>query len=242
LADPFIGRSRFALNQVVRIVLGSAISLAALTLALPSAAFAGYSGTAASQYADTYWNNYNGDYESFAPTDCTNFVSQALNWNGYEGGGLPWNPNINPPLTSNPATNLSDWYGETYQDTYTDPYYSNTWTVAADLFGYVANHVPGGSWNFTFSYYQDGTAPSFTPEASGSPLFFNWDAAQNGEGIFGISHAVIQVGGGYTSDGAYGSYVDSHNNNRYHAFWTEKFVSNPSNSDWRYEQIYGDSV
>jgi hypothetical protein len=73
-------------------------------------------------------------------------------------------------------------------------------------------------------------------------LFFNWDAEQNGEAFFGISHAVLQVGGGDTTDGAYGSYVDSHNNNRLEVFWTEKFVSNPANDDWRTEQIYGTNI
>src|SRR5215831_1711499 len=54
-----------------------------LSLAVSSSAFA-YDGASAAAYADTYWQNYNPVWPSFANQggDCANFVSQAL----YSGG------------------------------------------------------------------------------------------------------------------------------------------------------------
>jgi hypothetical protein len=40
-------------------------------------------------YARGYWSNYNSAYRTFA-SDCTNFVSQALNWAGWQHIGGPY--------------------------------------------------------------------------------------------------------------------------------------------------------
>lgn len=42
-----------------------------------------YTPTNAVNYALSYWNNYNSAYRSYG-NDCTNFVSQASNWGGWQ--------------------------------------------------------------------------------------------------------------------------------------------------------------
>src|SRR5579864_5666694 len=79
----------------------AAVVLALLaTSSANASASAGYSGAAAAAYADTYWQNYNPAWPSFANSggDCTNFVSQAL----YAGGIAM---RLSPPYTGNAA-----WY------------------------------------------------------------------------------------------------------------------------------------
>jgi hypothetical protein len=39
--------------------------------------------SAVASYATTYWSSYNRSYRSFSPTDCTNFVSQAVRAGGW---------------------------------------------------------------------------------------------------------------------------------------------------------------
>ena len=69
---------RSALSLVV------VLALFAVLLASSASAASGYDGAAAAAYADTYWQNYNPAWPSFARHggDCTNFLSQAL----YAGG------------------------------------------------------------------------------------------------------------------------------------------------------------
>jgi hypothetical protein len=75
-------------------------ALASLALASPASANSGYNGAAAAAYADTYWQNYNPAWPSFANQggDCTNFVSQAM----YAGGITM---RTSPPYSGNAA-----WY------------------------------------------------------------------------------------------------------------------------------------
>src|SRR5450759_6009871 len=72
--------------MIRRFVLLVPVLLALLAVSTPStvSAASGYNGAAAAAYADTYWQNYNPAWPSFANSggDCTNFVSPAL----YAGG------------------------------------------------------------------------------------------------------------------------------------------------------------
>ncbi len=233
---------------------GCVAAAGALLLLSTGAAYAGqygtYNGAAAARYADTYWSNYNIDYASFGGTDCTNFVSQALNSGpgNAEDYGKPWEPTyLQEPLYNYPSVvdnpgDLSYWYGELTG--YGANYYSNTWTVAPDLF-YFLTFYDGSSSYFTYSfdYYQNGTAPSIPPSnALGDPFFYNWDARDNGEGIYGIDHATITAYGGWGTDGTWGTEVDAHDSNRQHVFWTLRFVQNPSNPYWPTEEVFTDHV
>jgi hypothetical protein len=60
-----------------------------------------YNRTAAANYADTYWSNYNPQYGVEPDTDCTNFVSQAI----YEGTSH---------TMSYPNNYYTDWYYDFY--------------------------------------------------------------------------------------------------------------------------------
>lgn len=46
----------------------------------------GFNPSNAVNYARSYWNNYNSAYRTYS-NDCTNFVSQALNWGGWQHNG-----------------------------------------------------------------------------------------------------------------------------------------------------------
>lgn len=48
-----------------------------------------YNPTNSVNYANSYWNNYNTAYRNYSTQrgDCTNFVSQAVNWSGWQHNG-----------------------------------------------------------------------------------------------------------------------------------------------------------
>jgi hypothetical protein len=59
-----------------------ALVLTLLTPLVPASKAAAFSGSAAANYAETWWNARNGAYMAL-DNDCTNFVSQALNNGGF---------------------------------------------------------------------------------------------------------------------------------------------------------------
>src|SRR4029077_8844343 len=105
---------------------------AVLAISTPSSASAasGYSGAAAAAYADTYWQNYNPAWPSFANSggDCTNFVSQAL-----YAGGLAMRPS--PPYSGNAA-----WYMLKSKHRWS---YALPWVNAQDNSIFLLLHLPG---------------------------------------------------------------------------------------------------
>lgn len=85
---------------------------------------ASFSRSAAANYALQYWSNYNPSYRSFSPTDCTNFVSQAM-----RAGG--WTDNLGWYQSSS-----NWWYNSSNQ----------TWTwVNADMWGDFTYNYPRAS-------------------------------------------------------------------------------------------------
>jgi hypothetical protein len=95
-----VQRSKFAS------VLGSNIAMAAMS--------GTYNPTNAVSYALNYWNNYNTAYRSYG-NDCTNFVSQASNWGGWQHiGGFYldnhyWWYSPNPILAWGNKTEARSW-------------------------------------------------------------------------------------------------------------------------------------
>lgn len=222
-------------------------TLCSLTLLHGSLAGASYNGSQAAAYADQYWQGYNYEYPLYSD-DCTNFVSQALNYNGRVEGGKPFIPSyLTSPLANYPSiisdpTNPGYWYGEpTNLATNQTPYNSNTWTVAESLFWLLESYDgSNSSWVTDFHYYGGNTAPSEPAGmAVGDVFFYNWDAFNNGLGANGISHATILTYQGSGTDGTVGDQVDAHTTSRYHVFWTLKFVSNPTNANVGTEEVYG---
>lgn len=183
-----------------------------------SPAFA-YSGSMAASYADAYAITPNVPTYPVFGSDCTNFVSQAVNYGGY-----PFRQ-----FASNGDSDLAWWIEDSGRNSFT---WSDSWAVSAGYYNFLVADDPGG--------YTQGTAPGssnndFTPDSvvTGDVLFYDWGQGE------GISHAAIQVGIGtdpnmYPNQVWYGNYVDEHTNNRYHAFWSLL----PYNSEWATTTIY----
>src|SRR5215471_12330990 len=107
------------------------LSLVAFAAGVVSSAAFAYNGAAAAAYADTYWQNYNPAWPSFANQggDCTNFVSQAL----YAGGITM---RTSPPYSGNAA-----WY--MLQNKHHRWTYALPWINAQDQSIFALQHLPG---------------------------------------------------------------------------------------------------
>jgi hypothetical protein len=180
----------------------SLIALFVLSLAVTASAFA-YDGAAAAAYADTYWQNYNSAWPSFANRggDCTNFVSQAL----YSGGIAM--------RTSSAYSGDAAWYmlpktGHRWT-------YSLPWINAQDQSIFALRYLPGVTQ--VVSYY--GVAPGQTVAdhaSQGDIVLYDW----NNDGVYD-HEAIVSASDGANPDGtANWDLVDAHTNNRYHAYWT----------------------
>lgn len=174
----------------------------ALSLGLIMVLFGGfapvqaYDGNAAANWADNNWNS------SLTPNmneNCTNFVSHALH-----AGGFSY---VNYQQNSSDDHNwwlASVWWWWNW---------SNSYSMAPDLYNFLQWHYPGG-WNWGTTSGR-GTSGRGSGLYTGDVLFYDW-----GDGK-GISHAAIQVNGSYDpSSGWYGNVVDEQTNNRYHAYWS----------------------
>lgn len=174
--------------------------VAVLAMATPSTASAasGYNGAAAAAYADTYWQNYNSAWPSFANSggDCTNFVSQAL-----YAGGLAMRSA--PTYSGNAA-----WYmvkNSKHRWSYAVP-----WVNAQSNSIFALQHVPGVTQ--VASYY--GAAPGqivADNAAQGDIVLYDF----NNDGVY--DHEAIVTARDSTGQW---DLVDAHTNNRYHAYWT----------------------
>jgi cell wall-associated NlpC family hydrolase len=185
------------------IVLGLLFAFAAPVSAATST---GYNGTAAAQYADTYWNSYNRAYPSFANKggDCTNFVSQAL----YAGG---IKMRTSPTYSGNAA-----WYMLQNRKSYS---WSVTWVNAQDNSIFLQQYLLPGAIKVVADVY--GRAPGETVSDGnaqpGDVVLYDW----NNDGTFD-HEAIITASDGTTNTDGSTNYdlVDAHTNNRYHAYWT----------------------
>ena len=173
--------------------------LALLAISLPSTASAasGYNGAAAAAYADTYWQNYNLAWPSFANSggDCTNFVSQAL----YAGGIAM---RTSPRYSGNAA-----WYLLKSKHSWS---YALPWVNAQDNSIFELQHLPGVTQ--VASYY--GVAPAQTVAdnaTQGDIVLYDF----NNDGVY--DHEAIVTASDSTTKW---DLVDAHTNNRYHAYWT----------------------
>jgi hypothetical protein len=173
-----------------------------------------YSGPRAASYADQYANTFNGSFPQFSD-DCTNFVSQAVNYGGYS---------MHPTPNDQSTTNDAYWF--VLYPGYLQAY-SHSWSVVQDYWYWLIGQNPGGTQEGSFSYNNGkNKAPAFTPNSvvTGDVLFYDWGTGQ------GISHTSIQVGWGTDQYGYYGNWVDAHTTNHKHIFWTLKDA--PGNTNW----------
>jgi hypothetical protein len=181
------------------------LSIAAVIRLLGSAGdAAAYVPNAAAAYADQYWNHCGTlKYPCFS-NDCTNFVSQAIRAGGY-------------PLHCVGCDTNDDhnWYIQNVNNRIPPIWqYSDSWSYAQNLRNILILDVPGG---YTAGTYP-GTSTLANPAGGkGDVFFYDWDSISETRPI---DHASINVGYGSTDDNKYGDFVDSHTNNRHHAFWT----------------------
>ena len=186
-----------------------------IATAIPAGA---YSHGGAVNYANTYWQNYNSQFQAYSD-DCTNFVSQAL----WQGGGHPFAGSPNNLVYNNDG---QWWVGTggslTYGSTRTF-----SWSVADDLDRYLNGADPGSSTNEYQLPPQQGT---YSPNdiVAGDPIFYHWNVNQPGP----LNHAAIQVGIGTDPNGWYGNLVDAHTSSHGGAFWTLQDY----NSQWQTTQ------
>lgn len=179
-----------------------AVALAALFASTASAS-SGYNGAAAAAYADTYWQNYNPAWPSFANQggDCTNFVSQAL----YAGG---ISMRLSPPYSGNAA-----WY--MLKNKHHGWSWAAPWVNAQDQSIFALQHLPGVTQ--VASYY--GIAPGQTVAdnaSQGDIVLYDF----NNDGVYD-HEAIVTASDGTNPDGSVNwDLVDAHTNNRYHAYWT----------------------
>jgi hypothetical protein len=154
---------------------------------------AGYSGSKAAAYANTYWNTYNPAYPSFANQggDCTNFVSQAL-----YAGGIAMRPS--PPYSGNAswfiASNGGQWS------------YSIPWVNANDNNIFLVQHLPGVTQVASYVGVQPGQIVA-THASQGDVVLYDW----NNDGIYD-HEAIISTADGQS--------VDAHTSDRHDQYWT----------------------
>lgn len=167
-----------------------------------ASAASGYNGAGAAIYADTYWQNYNPSWPSFANSggDCTNFVSQAM----YAGGIAM---RTAPTYSGNAA-----WYMVKARHGWS---YALPWVNAQDNSIFSLQHLPGVTQ--VASYY--GVAPGQTVAdhaSQGDIVLYDW----NNDGVFD-HEAIVTASDGTNADGTTNwDLVDAHTNNRYHVYWT----------------------
>jgi hypothetical protein len=184
-----------------RVLVLSVLVLVVLSLALASVASA-YNGAAAAGYADTYEQNYNPAWPSFANSggDCTNFVSQAL-----YAGGISMRPS---PTYSGDAA----WYMVKKRNRWS---YAASWVNAQHQSIFMLQYLPGVTQ--VASYY--GLAPGATAAdhaEQGDVVLYDW----NNDGVYD-HEAIVTASDGANPDGTTNwDLVDAHTNNRYHAYWT----------------------
>lgn len=186
--------------------LGAARTLGAVALASTALfyggadAFASYSPSSATSYADQYAINGNGGMPGFSD-DCANFVSQSLHAGGYSWDGWP----------GGSTTDDNNWY-MAKACSYCSWQWTHSWTVVYNLDDFLARDYPGG-WEW-------GSAPGTTGNyhsglTSGDVLFYDWTGS-------GISHVSMQVlTGNYVDPVSQwtGDEIDQHTTNRKHAYW-----------------------
>lgn len=179
------------------------VSLVAVSAAVMASAASAYDGAAAAAYADTYWQNYNPAWPSFANNggDCTNFVSQAL----YAGGIAM---RLSPPYSGNAA-----WY--MLQNRKHRWSYALPWINAQDQSIFALQHLPGVTQ--VASDYAVSPGQAVADNATqGDIVLYDW----NNDGVFD-HEAIVVASDGSNPDGTTNwDLVDAHTNNRYHAYWT----------------------
>ncbi|MGD0876195.1 MAG: amidase domain-containing protein [Acidimicrobiales bacterium] len=189
----------------------------AVIMVRPGSASASFSSSASASYQTTWWNGDNPEFVAF-DDDCANYVSQTL----FAGG----------------ENETSAWYNHIG-----DMEVTPDWDNAQDLFYYVWEDSGWGNYSdILFAYWWGGTAPATNGTVNGDPYFYNWSAETNGEGYGGIDHSTVQHSIGTDGGGYYGDLISSHTNDRANLFWTEKDASNPANSYWETEEVFGETI
>lgn len=159
-----------------------------------SNAFA-YDPYSASAYADRWAKSRNSNYPA-NPSDCTNFVSQAIH--DPSGGNKPYDKS-------------GLYYDQVWYCGWNGSFYwSNSWAVADSFKDYLLDNPAGwtvGAWG----PYQ----PNTTAETrNGDVIFYDWES----NGI--MNHAGFKASWGTDPEKYWtGDLVDTHTADHYHAIW-----------------------
>lgn len=188
------------ISRATRAALAGIAVAAAMFTSMPGVL--AYNGSAAAGYADSWWNQRNPNWPNYGSgsgcTDCTNFVSQALNAGGYSMVGV-----------GGSTTSDYNWFAQSQWWGWNT---TNSWRLVVNQYNFQNNHYPGGWSNAT----RAGTDGGATVNTIGDLYFYDF-----GDGA-GLSHMSIEVA--YGADATYptwnGDLVDAHCNDRYHAIWS----------------------
>lgn len=195
-------------NQPGRLATTAAAAAALVAVLLFPATAAGYSPTAAAQYADAHWNTCgSADYPCISSSDCTNFASQVIFAGGVDMRGLPYGS----------LTDGHNWYAVN------SLLYTRTWTFAENLYDFLIWDVPGGYLQKTWS----GTSlPADSQGSTGDLIFYDWNPAVPDGGSEPRDHVnpIVAYGDSNdyepgTHDSYFGDLIDGHSSYRYHYFW-----------------------
>lgn len=136
--------------------------LISLIIALPSYSQA-YSGQAAANYAEKWWNSKNPNYDSY-DSDCTNFTSQCI-----VAGGFPTKPISDSKIT---YSNLGKVYS-------TDSYFSHkSYTRTRKILGVKVSTKKDFVATSTWTLAGKSTSKA---ESSGVYGFYNWFSTKDPE-------------------------------------------------------------
>jgi hypothetical protein len=172
----------------------SIIAVVLVSVLFPSASLAAYNPSGAASYAEYWWNKRNPDYPNFN-TDCTNFVSQAMN----VGGGWPERYG---------STEDTKWYCDKILWWWS---YSSSWINASFLYNYMRNYTTYlGSWK-TYPI----PAGNNTSITKGDILSYHWD----GGGTAKDHSSIVTAYGQDPKSIYYGDLECQHTTDRYRAIW-----------------------
>jgi hypothetical protein len=190
-----------------------------------------YNAYNAVNYADQWATSRNPSYYIWG-SDCTNFASQVISAGGY--------PQVKGDGNTSNDNNWFFWWNFWP----TNITRSNSWPQVVDQFNFQMWHYPGGwIWAGPIKSSDNAYWSAYTSTTPGDQLYYNWN---NDTNTAHINHMGVEVNAGYSNyyncnhTCNYGSLVDYHTTDRYHAIWDLVDV-NPNWSTTVIWQVHIDS-
>lgn len=170
----------------------------------------GYVGANAAAYAEQWWDSYNPSYWQM-PDDCTNFVSQAIEYG------------INSSSYVGDSTGSYQWWNKGLTAYGAGTGWSYSYTVASDSFNYWLYGQKDTTNQGLIAPSTTGNPAFVYPVSVGDPVYYDWTSSGT------VTHAAIVVGFNGSRP-----YVDQHSNARYH----QDFTGYPNNTNLTTQTVW----